>query len=210
MDEGWTIKKAEHGRIAAFELQCWIRLLRVLWTVRWLDQSFLKEINPEYSLEGLMLKLKLQDFGHLMKRADSLEKTLMLGKSEGRRRRGRQRMKWLDGIIDSMTWVWESFGNWWRTGKPGVMQSMGLQRVRHNWATELSWAELTRLIKKKREKNQINKIRNEKGEVTSDNAQKQRIIRDYYEQLYGNKIDNLEEMERLLENSIFQDWTRKK
>ena len=127
MDEGWTIKKAEHGRIAAFELQCWIRLLRVLWTVRWLDQSFLKEINPEYSLEGLMLKLKLQDFGHLMKRADSLEKTLMLGKSEGRRRRGRQRMKWLDGIIDSMTWVWESFGNWWRTGKPGVMQSMGLQ-----------------------------------------------------------------------------------
>ena len=100
--ESWTIKKAEHRRIDAFELWCWRRLLRVLWTARRSNQSTLKEISPEYSLEGLMLKLKLQYFGHLMGRTDSLEKTLMLGKIEGRRRRGRQRMRWLDGITDSM------------------------------------------------------------------------------------------------------------
>ena len=99
--ERWTTKKAEH-RIDAFELWCWRRLLRVPWTVRRSNQSILKEISPEYSLEGLMLKLKLQYFGHLMRRTDLLEKTLMLGKIEGRRRRGRQRMRWLDSITDSM------------------------------------------------------------------------------------------------------------
>ena len=100
--ESWTIKKAERQRINAFELWCWRRLLRVLWTVRRSNQSILKEISPEYSLEGLMLKLKLQYFGHLMWRTDSLEKTLMLGKTEGRRRRGQQRMRWLDGITNSL------------------------------------------------------------------------------------------------------------
>ena len=100
--ESWTIKKAESQRIDAFELWCWRRLLRVPWTARRSNQFILKEISPEYSLEGLMLKLKLQYFGHLVQRTDSLEKTLMLGKIEDRRRRGRQRMKWLDGITDSM------------------------------------------------------------------------------------------------------------
>ena len=100
--ESWTIKKAECGNIDAFELWCWRRLLRVPWTARRSNQTILKEISPGCSLEGLMLKLKLQYFGHLMRRVDSLEKTLMLGKIEGRRRRGRQRMRWLDGITDSM------------------------------------------------------------------------------------------------------------
>ena len=100
--ESWTIKKAEHQRIDAFELWCWRGFLRVPWTARTSNQSILKEISPEYSLEGLMLKLKLQYFGHLMQRTDSLEKTLMLGKIEGMRRRGQQRMRGLDGITDSM------------------------------------------------------------------------------------------------------------
>ena len=100
--KSWTIKKAEHRRIDAFELWCWRRLLRVLWTARRSFQSILKEISPEYSLEGLMLKLKLQYFDHLMQRSDSFEKILMLGKIEGRRIRGWQRMRWLDGITDSM------------------------------------------------------------------------------------------------------------
>ena len=100
--ESWTVKKAEHQRIDAFELWCWRRLLRVPWTARRSNQSILKEISPECSLEGLMLKLKLQYFGHLMQRANSFEKTLMLGQIEGRKRRGRQRMRWLDGITDSM------------------------------------------------------------------------------------------------------------
>ena len=100
--ESWTIKKAEHQRIDAFELWCWRRLLRVPWTARRSNQSILKEISPGGSLEGLMLMLELQYFGHLMRRADSFEKTLMLGKIEGRRRRGQQRMRWLDGITDSM------------------------------------------------------------------------------------------------------------
>ena len=100
--ESWTVKKAERQRIYAFELWCWRRLLRVPWTVRRSNQSILKEISPEYSLEGLMLKLKLQYFSHLMRRTDSLEKTLMLGKIEGRRRRGWHRMRWLDSITDSM------------------------------------------------------------------------------------------------------------
>ena len=100
--ESWTVKNAERRRIDAFELWCWRRLLRVLWTARSSNQSILKEISPGISLEGMMLKLKLQYFGHLMQRVDSLEKTLMLGEIEGRRRRGRQRMRWLDGITDSM------------------------------------------------------------------------------------------------------------
>ena len=100
--ESWTVKKTEHQRIDAFELWCWRRLLRVPWTARRSNQSILKESSPEYSLEGLMLKLKLQYFGHLMRRADSFEKTLTLGKIEGRRRRGCQRMRWLDGITNSM------------------------------------------------------------------------------------------------------------
>ena len=100
--ESWTIKKAEHRRIDAFELWCWRRLFRVPWTARRSNQSILNEISPGCSLEGLMLRLKLQYFGHLMRRADSFEKTLMLGKIEGRRRRGRQRMRWLDDITNSM------------------------------------------------------------------------------------------------------------
>ena len=107
--ESWTIKKAEHRRIDTFELWCWRRLLRVPWTARRSRQSILQEISPKYSLEGLMLKLKVQYFGHLMQRTDSLEKTLMLGKIEGRRRRGRQRMRWLDGITDSMDMTWSEF-----------------------------------------------------------------------------------------------------
>ena len=100
--ESWTIKKAEHRRIDAFELWCWRSLLRVPWTARRSNQSILKEISPKYSLQGLMLTLKLQFFGHLMRRVDSLEKTLMLGKIEGKRRRGQERMRWLDDITDSM------------------------------------------------------------------------------------------------------------
>ena len=100
--ESWTVKKAERGRIVAFELWCWRRLLRVPWTARRSNQSILKEISPECSLEGLMLKLKLQYFGHLMQRADPFKNTMILGMIEGRRRRGRQRMRWLDGITDSM------------------------------------------------------------------------------------------------------------
>ena len=136
------MKKAEGQRIDAFELWYWRRLLRVFWTARRSNQSILKESSPEYSLEGLMLKLKLQYFGHLMWRTVSFEKTLMLGKIEGERRRGQQRMRWLDGITDSITWVWVNSGSWWWTGRLGMLQSMGSQRVRHEWATELNWTEL--------------------------------------------------------------------
>ena len=131
--ENWTIKKAERRRIDAFELWCWRRLMRVPWTERRSNQSILKEISPEYSLEGLMLKLKLQYFGHLVQRADSLEKTLMLGKNEDRRRE-QQRMRWLDGITDSMNMNLSKFCELSRlqTEEPGVLQSMGSQRVRHN------------------------------------------------------------------------------
>ena len=105
--ESWTIKKAERRRIGAFELWCWRRLLRVPWTARRSNQSILKEISPEYPLEGLMLKVKLPYFGHLIRRTDSFEKTLILGKTEGRRRRGEQRMRWLNGITDLMGHVFE-------------------------------------------------------------------------------------------------------
>ena len=130
--EIWTIKKAECWRIDAFELWCWIRLLRVPWTARRSNQSISREISPEYSLKRLILKLKLQNFGHLMWRANSLKKTLVLGKIEGGRRRDNR--GW-DGWMTSLTqWtcVWTSSGRWWRTGKPGVLQFMGSQRVGHD------------------------------------------------------------------------------
>ena len=140
--ESWTIKKAECRRIDAFELWCWRRLLRVPWTARRSNQSILKEICPEYSLEGLMLKLKLQYFGHLIQRTDSLEKTLMLGKIDGGRIRGRQRMRWLDGITDSVDMSWASSRSWWWTGKPGMLQSNRSQSrtLLSDW-TELNWTE---------------------------------------------------------------------
>ena len=139
--ESWTTKKAEHQRIYAFELWCWRRLLRVPWTARRSNQSILKEISPEYSLEGLMLKLKLQYSGHLMWRTDSLEKTLILGKIEGKRRGdGRGWDGWMASPTQR-TWFLASSGSWWWTGKPGVLKSMGLQRVRHDWETELNWTE---------------------------------------------------------------------
>ena len=137
--ESWTVKKAEHQRIVAFELWCCRRLLRVPWTARKSNQSILKEISPGISLEWMMLKLNLQYFGHLMRRADSLEKTLMLGGIEGKRRRGRQR---IDGWMASRTrwtWVWVNSRSWWWTGRCGMLQFMGLQRVGHDWATELNW-----------------------------------------------------------------------
>ena len=145
--ESWTVKKAEHQRTDALKLWCWRRFLRVSWTARRSNQSLLKEIKPEYSLEGLMLKLKLQYLGHLMQKANSLEKTLMLGKIEGRRRRGRQRMRWLDGITDSIdmslrklweivkereTWYavvhgvaksWTQLSNWTIINPPGTLMN---------------------------------------------------------------------------------------
>ena len=136
--ESWTVKKAERQRIDAFELWCWRRLLRVPWTARRSNQSILKEISPGCSLEWMMLKLKLQYFGHLMRRVDPLEKILMLGRIGGRRKRGRQRMRWLDGITNSITWVWVNSGRWWWIGRPGVLQFIELQRVGHDWVTELN------------------------------------------------------------------------
>ena len=147
--ESWTIKKAEHWRIDAFELWCWRRLLRVPWTARRSSQSILKEISPGCSLEGLILKLKLQYFGHLMRRVDSLEKTLMLGGIGGRRKRGRQRMRWLGGITDSMDMglskLWELMMD-----REAWLRFMGLQRVGHGSVTELNWTELNSMIRGRR------------------------------------------------------------
>ena len=139
--ESWAIKKAECQRIDAFELWCWRRLLSVPWTTRRFNQSILKEISTEYSLEGLMLKL--QYFGHLMWRTDSFENTVMLGQIKGRRRRGQQRMRWLDGITYSMSMrLSKNSRSWWWTGRSGELQSMGLERVGDDWVTELNWIEL--------------------------------------------------------------------
>ena len=126
----------DHKENWAFEQWCWRRLLRVPWTARRSNQSVLKEISPEYLLEGQILKLKLHYFGHMMWRADSLEKTLMLGKIEGRRRRGWQRWDGWMASPTQRTWIWANFRRWWRTGKPGVLQSMGSQRVGHDLVTE--------------------------------------------------------------------------
>ena len=137
--ESWTIKKAERQRIDAFGLWCCIRLLRVPWTARRSNQSILKEISPEYSLEGLMLKLKLQYFEHLMGRIGSLEKTLMLGKLKvGGEGDGRGWDGWMTSLTN-WTWIWANSRSWWWTGRPGVLQSMGLQGVGHNWGRELNW-----------------------------------------------------------------------
>ena len=135
--ESWTIKKAEHRRIDAFELWCWRRLLRVPWTARRSNQSILKEINPDYSLEGLMLKLKLQYFGHLMWRADWKRPWCW----ERLRAGGEGNNRGWDGWMSSPTrgtWVWVNSGSWWWTGRPGVLRFMELQRVGHDWATELN------------------------------------------------------------------------
>ena len=136
--ESWTVKKAECQRIDAFELWCWWGLLRVPWTARRSNQSILREISPGCSLKRRMLKLKLQYFIYLMQTVDSLEKTLMLGGIGGRRRRGWQRMRCLNGILTWWTLVWVNSGSCWWTGRPGVLQFMGSQRVGHDWATELN------------------------------------------------------------------------
>ena len=138
--ESWTMKKAECQRIDAFELWCWRRLLRVPWTARRSNQSILKEISPGYSLQGLMLKLKLQYFGHLMQRTDWLEKTLMLGKIESGRKRGRQRMRWLDGITNLMDMSLSNFRSWWWTGRPGVLHAA--HGVVKSWTRLSNWTEL--------------------------------------------------------------------
>ena len=139
--ESWNVKKAEHQRIDAFELWCWRRLLRVPWTVRRSSQSILKEISPEYSLGGLMLKLKLQYFGHLMRRTYSFEKTLMLGKKKaGGERDDRGWDGWMASLTQ-WTWVWVNSRSCWWTGRPGMLQSMGSQRVRHDWETDMNWTD---------------------------------------------------------------------
>ena len=139
--ESWTIKKAKCWRIDAFELWCWRRLLRDTWTARRPNQSILKKISPGCSLTGLMLKLKLQYFGHLMRRANSFEKTVVLGKIEGRRKRGWQRMRCLDDITNSMDISLGRLQKLVMNREAGMLRFMGSQRVGHDWATELNWAE---------------------------------------------------------------------
>ena len=143
--ENWTIKKAECWRIDAFELRCWRRLLRVPWTARRSNHSILKEISPGFSLEGMMLKLKLQYFGHLMRRVDSLEKSLMLGEIEGRRRRGRQRMRWLDGITDSM-WHESEWTLGVGDGQGGLACCNSWDRKESDTTERLNWTEHNWLI----------------------------------------------------------------
>ena len=138
--ESWTVKKAEHRRIDAFELWCWGRLFGVPWNARRSNQSILKEISPGCSLEGLTLKLKLQCFGHLMRRVDSLKKTLMLGLGAGGEGDDRGWDGWMASLTQC-TWVWVNSGSWWWTGRPDVLRFMGSQRVGHDWATELNWTE---------------------------------------------------------------------
>ena len=145
--ESWTVKKVEHRRIDAFELWCWRRLLRVPWTARRSNQSILKEISPGCSLEGLMLKLKLQYFTHLMQKVDSLER---LWCREGLGAGGEGDDRGWDGWMASLTqwtWVWVNSGSWWWTGRPGMLHFMGLQRVGHDWATELNWTEVVLVVK---------------------------------------------------------------
>ena len=162
--ENWTVKKAEHWRIDTFELWCWRRLLRIPWTARRSKDPILKEISPGCSLERLMLKLKLQYFGHLMRRIDSLEKTLMLGGHQsGAGGEGDDR-GW-DGWMVSptqWTWVWANSGSWWWTGRPGMLRFMGSQRVGHDIATELNWTEysfknIIKYLKRKCSYNYLNK-----------------------------------------------------
>ena len=147
--ESWTVNKAEHWRNHAFALWCWRRLLRVPWTARGSNQSILKEVNPEYSLEGLMLKLNLQYFGLLIQRTDSLEKTLMLGKTEGRRRRGRQRMRWSDNITDSMDMSLANSRRQWSTEEPCVLQSIVSQSRTQlsDWITSDQWGKKAACVK---------------------------------------------------------------
>ena len=136
--ESWTVKKTERWKLDVFKLWRWRRFLRVPWTARRYNQSILKDISPGCFLEELVLKLKLQYFGHLMQSVDSLEKTLVLGGIGGRRKRGRKRTRWLDGITTWCTWGWVNSRNWWWSGRPGVLRFMRSQRVGHDWATELN------------------------------------------------------------------------